>query len=166
MKRTFKHWSSKELSILNAAYNTDTMQPVKEALKMLTAAGFKRTPKQIRYKANYHGLSKVRAYSIGTTRMKNGNIQEKQPDGVWRWLSHVVLNRSGVEVPTGSVVYHRDGNPLNNDIENLAIKTQSDHCKAITKQATDGRRKHPSVLDMLLQGKTPRLAGNNRMVWD
>ena len=166
MKRTKQMWSIEEISVLKAAYKIDTRYPAVAAQKRLKMAGYNRTLEQIRYKAVYCGIARCRAYKTGTTRMKNGNIQEKQPDGTWLWLSHVVLNRNGVNIPDGSIVYHRDGNALNNTIQNLAIKTRPELCKSITHKAADGRRKHPSTLDMLLQGKTPRMAGNNRTVWD
>jgi hypothetical protein len=36
-----------------------------------------------------------------------------------------VLEQAGIEVPKGSIVYHRDGNVENNNIENLEILTRA-----------------------------------------
>jgi hypothetical protein len=167
MKRINQMWTSEEIAILKKAYTLSTFYLAIEAQKMLSKAGYKRNLDQIRYKAIHCGFARSKGYKTGTTRMKNGNVQEKQPNGEWLWLSHIVLSRNGVIIPEAATVYHRDGNPLNNDIENLAVKTRPELLKTILPKAIEKRNEEPpSVLDMLLQGRTPRMAGNKRIVWD
>jgi len=166
MKRTNQTWTQHEISVLKSAYQSESLQPSKTALQHLTKAGYKRTLSQVQYKAAYCGFSRCKTRKVGTTRMRNGTLQEKQPNGEWVSLAHIVLNRNGVNIPDGSYVFHRDGDPLNNNIENLVIKTRAEHCRTVRAKDAMKQSKQPSTLDMLLQGKTPRMAGNNRMVWD
>ena len=166
MKRTKQMWSIEEISVLKAAYKIDTRYPAVAAQKRLKMAGYNRTLSQVQYKAAYCGFSRCKHRKVGATRMRNGTLQEKQQNGEWVSLAHIVLNRNGVNIPDGSYVFHRDGDPLNNDIENLVIKTRAEHCRTVRAKDAMKQTKQPSTIEMLLQGKTPRMAGNNRMVWD
>ena len=57
---------------------------------------------------------------------KNGKIYEHHKRiGYAQWI----LKQNGIEIPKGYVVYHRDGNYMNNDIGNLEIISRAELCK-------------------------------------
>ena len=64
----------------------------------------------------------------------NGNRYNKQKDGYYRSLNGKFLHRKiwkhfNGEIPEGYVIHHIDGDPSNNDLENLQMVTRSEHVK-------------------------------------
>lgn len=57
-------------------------------------------------------------------------------------LHHAVYKFHHGEIPKGCVIHHRDGNPLNNDIENLVAVTPSEHSK-IHQNLLRWNKEHP-----------------------
>ena len=57
---------------------------------------------------------------------RNGKTyQIRKRIGYAQWI----LKQNGIEVPKGYVVYHRDGNYMNNDIGNLEIISRAELCR-------------------------------------
>lgn len=44
-------------------------------------------------------------------------------------VAHLILLLNGINIPEGHIVDHIDGNPLNNDVSNLRVTTQTFNCR-------------------------------------
>lgn len=55
-------------------------------------------------------------------------ITSSKEGNVGKFLHRVIYeDETGEKIPEGYVVHHKDGNKLNNDIDNLELKTRADH---------------------------------------
>lgn len=53
----------------------------------------------------------------------------KKSDGLFTQNYRKILNDSGIEIPKGHIVHHKDGNPLNDTLLNLEILSRKDHLR-------------------------------------
>ncbi|EOH1040497.1 HNH endonuclease signature motif containing protein [Enterobacter kobei] len=70
--------------------------------------------------------NRYRRYPEAKTRTERVYFQRRTPDGVRRLHRDVWEHHYG-EIPEGFHVHHKDGDPLNNAVENLELLSEIDH---------------------------------------
>lgn len=82
----------------------------------------------------------INALPEGTTRKKGRNIEIKK-DGRWIMLARHIYELYHGPISTGLVVWHIDGNPSNNEIDNLELIPRAEISKRTKKKRQATLRK-------------------------
>ena len=64
---------------------------------------------------------------IGYTRVSNGHMQVKCPDGKFRYRARVMWEAANGPIPPGSLIHHVNHDPFDDRLENFQLVTRSQH---------------------------------------
>lgn len=92
------------------------------------------------------GRASERKLPVGTVTVRHRK-KDKHPrawvkvaePSVWRERSKVVWEASNGPVPRGSVVHHKDRNPLSDEISNLQAMTRAEHAREHYEELVEAR---------------------------
>jgi hypothetical protein len=86
-------------------------------------------------------LDGIRYSRFPTSRNKNQRRYWMPPRGSGKDALHrEIWKKHRGAIPSGAHVHHRDGDPLNNDVENLACVTPKEHAALHAEEFSDARR--------------------------
>lgn len=67
--------------------------------------------------------------SIGSTRVGNGHIQIKCPDGRWRYRARVMWEAAHGPIPPGHLIHHINHDPFDDRLDNFQLVTRREHMR-------------------------------------
>lgn len=92
-----------------------------------------------------------RKQPIGSLRLRYRRREKKQrawvkaAEGRWKLRAVIVWEETHGPVPRAHLIHHKDGNPLNDDPENLQLVTRAEHLSVHRPEFDDVRLAHASA---------------------
>ena len=109
---------------------------------------------------------KTQSRPIGSTRITDCGYRLVKTENGWEREHRVIFRTINGEIPSGFDIHHKDGNKLNNSIENLEMVGHSKHIsehkkgKVSWNKGIKGERSHTSKMFICLECGNVNNIGN------